>query len=252
MSKKQESAQQELTVAQATDVALAAQNLDAWGESPVSSRDIIIPKILAMQGLSELVTEGKAAFGDFVDSVSGEVLGSITKPLKFVPFYMEKVWIISSKKQGDQKFEFEKYEPVTPNNLDKPFTEFIMDREYKNEYSLQFYVLRPEDPSIPYVISFKSTSSRAGKILSTQMYVRNRAAGLTPASYVMELGGKKEKNDKGTFVVMETKPVEKTSPELLVEAMNWLQIIRQGGAKVAAEAPASASSDEYVSENVKF
>ena len=81
----------EVVETKGTEVVNAEQDLNAWGDAPVSARDIIIPKILAMQGLSELVTDGKAKFGDFVDSVTHQVLGSIDKPLEFVPFHMTKL-----------------------------------------------------------------------------------------------------------------------------------------------------------------
>lgn len=221
-------------------VAVSATTMEDWGQSEISSKDIIIPKILAMQGLSDFVSEGKAKLGDLVDSISGEVLGSIEKPVEFVPFHMEKVWIISRKKKGETKFEFEKYEAVTAENLGYPFEAKDGEDDVKYEYTLQFYCLLPTDTSMPYVISFKSTSLRSGKVLSTQMYVRNRAAGLTPPSYTMLLGGKKEKNDKGTFIVMDTKVKGRTSPELETECLNWFKVIKSGGAKVAAEKPESA------------
>jgi hypothetical protein len=233
MSKKNEVVSQ----GAGNQVALSATTLDDWGQSEISSKDIVIPKILAMQGLSELVSEGKAKLGDFVDSISGEVLGSIEKPVEFVPFHMEKVWIISVKKKGESKFEFDRYEPVTPQNMDYPFEAQVGDDMVKYEYTLQFYVLLPHDTSMPYVLSFKSTSLRSGKVLSTQMYVRNRAAGLTPPSYTMLLGGKKEKNDKGTFIVMDTRVKGRTPAELETECLNWYKVIKAGGAKVAAEKP---------------
>lgn len=245
MTKKNESVGTEVVAQGAGNaVALAAQNLNEWGAGDVSSRDLVIPKILAMQGLSELVSEGKAKLGDFVDSVSGEVLGSIEKPVEFIPFHMEKKWIISRKKKGEGKFEFERYEDVTAQNMDYPFEAQEGEDTIKYEYTLQFYVLLPHDTSMPYVISFKSTSLRSGKVLSTQMYVRNRAAGLVPPAYVMELGGKKEKNDKGTFIVMETKPKGKTPDNLLIECLNWYKVIKAGGAKVAEEAPEAQGSFE--------
>lgn len=232
MSKK------ETAVVEAGSTALAvSQNLDDWGQGDISSRDLIIPKILAMQGLSDLVTEGKAKIGDFVDSVAGTVLGSIEKPLEFIPFHMEKVWIISKRKKGESKYEFDRYEAVTAQNQDYPFEETVGEEEIKYEYTLQFYVLLPSDTSMPYVLSFKSTSLRSGKVLSTQMYIRNRAAGLVPPAYVIELGGKKEKNDKGTFVVMDVKPKSKTPDALISECLNWLKVIKSGAHKVAAEKP---------------
>lgn len=244
MSKQKSETGTEVVAATGNAVAasLLAHDLGEWGTGDISSRDLVIPKILAMQGLSELVSEGKAKLGDFVDSVSGQVLGSIDKPVEFIPFHMDKVWIVSRKKKGESKFEFERYEAVTPANMDLPFEAAEGDDTIKYEYTLQFYVLLPEDTSMPYVISFKSTSLRGGKVLSTQMFVRNRAAGLIPPAYIMELTGKKEKNDKGTFITMEARPKGKTPDSLLAECLNWYKVIKSGGAKVAAEKPESHST----------
>ena len=241
---------QEVVEAQTTAVATA--NLSDWGAPVIDARDVVIPKILLMQGISELVADGKAQIGDYVDSLTGVNLGSINKPLSFIPFHMEKLWVISGRKAGDTnaKFEFDKYEPVNSSNMQKPFNEIIGETEYKNEYTLQFYCLLPNDTSMPYVLSFKSTSSRAGKVLSTQMYVRNPAAGLTPPAYTMELGGHKDKNDKGTYMVMDVKPVGKTSDALIAECLNWYKIIQAGKTKVAPEP--STHGGSFAEENTKF
>ncbi len=247
MSKKNE-----VVNATAQEVVATHPAVSEWGDSEVSARDVIIPKILLMQGLSELVSDGKAKIGDYVDSISGEILGSIEKPLKIIPFHMNKVWIVSSRKVGESKFEFERYEEVTAANQGYPLTEVMGDQEIKYEYALQFYVLRPEDTSMPYVLTFKSTSSRAGRILSTQMYVRNKAAGLVPPAYIMELGGKKDKNDKGTFAVMEVKPLEKTSDDLISECLNWYKVIKSGNTKVAAEESTRPQENNYADTNAQF
>jgi hypothetical protein len=247
MSKKQQ--EQEVVEAKSQEVAALSQDLDAWGDNEASSRDIIIPKILCMQSTSELVTDGGAKMGDFVDSLTSEVLGNIDNPVKFIPFHMEKVYIISKKVKGASRFEFVQYEPVANQNY--PFEEEVGDDTIKYEYTLQFYCLREEDTSLPYVLSFKSTSLRAGKVLSTQMYVRNKAAGLVPPAYTMELSGRKDKNDQGTFVVMEVKAGNKTSPELIGECLNWFKIIKSGKARVAPEAAASGSGN-YASEETNY
>lgn len=254
MSKNKEAVVTETAVTEAQTQAVVSAEATAladWGTNDASSRDIIIPKILAMQGLSELVTDGKAKIGDFVDSVMGDVLGSIDNPLEFIPFHMEKVWIISTRKKGESKYEFDRYEQVTVMNQNYPFEETVGDIETKYEYTLQFYVLLAKDTSMPYVLSFKSTSARAGKVLSTQMFVRNKAQGLVPPAVTMKLTGKKEKNDKGTFVVMEVLPSKATPPELIKECLTWYKVIAAGKTKVAAE-KSEASSAAYADENVKF
>ena len=59
-------------------------DLAEWGTPDVDATDVVIPKILAQQGLSKFVTEGKAKFGDFCNSLTGEVLGDLSKPISLV------------------------------------------------------------------------------------------------------------------------------------------------------------------------
>lgn len=195
-----------------------------------------------MQGLSDLVSEGKARMGDFVDSLSNEVIGSIEKPVEIVPFHMEKIYIISKREKGASRYEFDRIETVTNQNY--PFENELDGIQYKYEYCLQFYCLRPEDTSLPYVVSFKSTSLKTGKVLSTQMFVRNRAAGLVPPAFHMELGGRKEKNDQGTYVVMEVKQGQKTDSDLIAQCLDWMKIIRAGKTRVEHESSEPKHEEE--------
>lgn len=223
---------QEVAKKESTELALA-QDLNAWGDNQMSAQDMIIPKILCMQGLSDLVAEGKARMGDFVDSLSNDVIGSIDSPVNVIPFHMEKLYIISKKNKGESRYEFDRIE--TAVNQAYPYEDEIDTVQYKYEYALQFYCLRPEDTSLPYVVTFKSTSLKSGKVLSTQMFVRNRAAGLVPPAFTMQLCGRKEKNDQGTYIVMEVKQGEKTSDELIGQCLNWLKIVKAGQVKVQQE-----------------
>jgi hypothetical protein len=247
MSKKSES--KELKNQETAGEMTIANDLSAWGENEMSSRDMVIPKILCMQGLSDLVSDGKAKMGDFVDSLSNEVIGNIDEPVNFIPFHMEKIYIISKRDKGASRFEFDRIEPV--GNQDYPYEETIGNEEFKYEYTLQFYVLRPEDTTLPYVLSFKSTSLKAGKVLSTQMYVRNRAAGLVPPAYVMSLLGRKEKNDQGTFIVMDVKQGDKSTTDQISGCLEWLKIIKAGKAKVDHSSE-GASKKEYASDETQF
>ena len=207
----------------------------AWGEAPtLSAQDILIPKILAMQGLSDFVTDGEAKFGEFRDSVTKELLGSIDKPVEVIPFKMEKVWIEYTKK-GD-KFEFAGVVPITPANEGLEL-EFTKDgKECRRDRCMNFYVLLASETekagALPKIVSFRRTSSRAGKQLATMMYVTNRNAGLSPAGKVVALGGSKESNDKGTYVILNITEKEETTEAQVAVALKWLTTLRGSAHKV--------------------
>jgi hypothetical protein len=204
----------EVTVKQETS--LTIPSVDAWGTPDIGAQDILIPKILLMQGLSQFVADGAAQIGDFRDSVSGALLGNLSTPIQFLPVHIDKTWVLS-KKIGD-RFKYQTMMPVTRDNEN-------MEWEYtdnegvlcRRDYTMTCYCLLPSDVKeglpMPYTISFRRTSMRAGKKLFTQMYIRNKQAGKVPPASVMELSAKREKNDQGTYMVLDIAPVRASSNE---------------------------------------
>jgi len=101
-----------LTKADETTKAVAVDVNQGWDNDVyLGANDIIIPKILPMQGLSVMVADGKAMMGEFRDSLSGEKLGSIAEPIPFIPFHVEKVWDILEE-DGDQ-YKWVRSEPLS-------------------------------------------------------------------------------------------------------------------------------------------
>lgn len=219
----------EVTNATGSDVTIA-QDLDAWGQSNVSSQDIVIPKIMIMQKMSEAVEREVAVEGDFIDSLSEEKLGSIKEPLRFIPFHMNKTWIVQRMQDGD--YVFEGIEEVTPANEGRQWEEMVDGVKHKYQKSYNFYVLLESDPSMPYVLSLRSTSAKTGRVLATQMYIKNRQQGKVPPAYVMELGGVKEKNNKGSYIVAKVSVGRETTPEEIQQALQWYKTVAEGKAKV--------------------
>src|SRR3954471_23034774 len=81
----------EAPVAASTAVAMKAPvNMDDWGMPKLTAQDVVLPKILAMQGMSKLVTDGVAVMGEFRDSLNNVVLGDLKNPIEFIPFHLEK------------------------------------------------------------------------------------------------------------------------------------------------------------------
>lgn len=234
----------------ANTLAVATEEMQGWGnEVALGTQDIILAKILPMQGLSVLVADGKAMMGEFRDSLSGAKLGSIAEPIVIIPFHVEKVWDILEE-QGDQ-FKWVKSEPLIEDpikpgyNDNLPWSDTVDGIAVKRVRRMNFYVMLPSQiatgDSVPYVLSFKSTSYREGKKLFTQMYMRNRRANLAPAAYNFVLGGVKTKNDKGTFIVPTVELGLRVSAAELEECFNWYKLVKKGGVKVD-------ESEEVVSE----
>jgi hypothetical protein len=220
---------------------VAAQDMNEWGTEALESNDIMLPKLFLTQSTSELVGDGKAAIGDYVDSITEEKLGSITSPLEVIPFHMEKTYLTLKANGG----EFVGKQADVGQTL--PFEEMLPDgTAVKNYRTLDFYVLIPSQiksgAALPYVLSFKSSSLKAGKKLATIMYVKNRMMSLPPAATVVELGGKKEKKETNTFAVADVKEKRKATNEELSVAFGWFKTVKKGGVKVDAKDEQSYST----------
>lgn len=236
MEKQMTKKKNELTETGSNEVA-EYENTDAWGEEEVTHNDVIIPKILAMQGLSELVTDGKAMFGEFRNSVTGDLLAKNGESIEFIPVKRDKVWIEFTYDEKNDQYKFSGITPINRHNEDAPL-------EYRNDEGIlcrrdrtfNFYVLLTRDLEQnvvqPYVLSFRRTSLRAGKVLGTQMFITNKNASRIPAAVAMKLSGKKEQNDKGTFIklIVETSR-DATGPEMK-SAFSILQLIQSGETRV--------------------
>ena len=207
-----------------------AESLDAWGGQTMDQDDIVVPKILPMQGLSQLVAEGDAKMGEFRDSLTGELLAAEGETLSIIPFHLEKTWLTT-----DANGEFVGIEPITPANSDRQFEDTDeAGRQVRNFKCMNFYVLLADKMgtgAMPYVVTFRSTSSKAGRKLATMMYMKNRSMNLPPAATVVDLFGKREKNDKGTYIVMDVKESRRSSNEELEEAFNWFKVVQKGAAR---------------------
>jgi len=215
----------EVTKVESSEVSTDAADMGAWGNRETSAKDIIVPKVLLMQGLSEAVSDEKAKLGDFLYSLDDEVLGGFDKPITFIPFHYERLWIV--KHDG----EFHHIEPVTPANENMPWEELQGSTQVQNIYCLNVYAMLEGDLSLPVIIPFKSTSLKAGKKVVTQMDFKNKAAGLIPPAKAMELSASKVKNDKGTYAVLDCKEVRSSSKEEIAAAFSWYQAVNAGNTK---------------------
>lgn len=237
--------------------ALSTEVLNEWGVPVISSQDIVIPKILPMQGLSVAVAEGRASMGEFRDSLSNNLIGKIDQPFECIPFYVDKCWDIM-KEQPDGDFEWDSTVPIVENPASPDYNDnwqweaVVEGKKVKNVRRFNFYVLLPSElengGAVPYILSFRSTSFKEGRKLFTQMYMRNIRAGLPPAAYVIKIGGTRQKNDKGIFIVPNYELGRRTTDQELSEALAWIKMIKSGRVKADESDIQGAATELEVSD----
>lgn len=224
-----------------------------WGVQTSPSSDMLVPKILPMQGLSQFVVARKAQMGDFVDSLTGKKLGDIDTPVGIIPFFCQKMWDVQAQ-QADGGFKYDGTFPVVENPIDPNYNDNLkwqeegLDREgkkcmLKRIRRMNFFcLLDGQADGMPYVISFKSTSYREGRKLWTAMYVRNVSAKIPPAAFAYNLGGALQTNAKGAYIIPSVQETRRTTPAELTACLKWIKLINKGAVKV------DASDDQQVEE----
>lgn len=224
-----------------TESQLPAEMNSAWGGENLTKEDIIIPKILLMQGLSEMVTEGDAKMGEFRNSMEKEVvLGSDKKPVEVIIFGSYKTVQIFI--DG----EYNKTESWTPAHAELPWEEILEGGGTVKRTTCQnYYCIIPSEvakgEAFPFIITFKGMSFRGGQGIAT--HIQKLARFKKPsAAKVFAIKAVKTKNDKGTFFVMEGSPVRDASVKEIKEAFGWHQTFMKANVKAHAEGAEETSA----------
>lgn len=256
---KNQKVENQVEVKQATPLAVVEPQATT---QEVLSSDIIIPKLLLMQGLSDFVTERKAGLGDVVRSTTVEKLGNPETAIDFIPLKATMGWI-EQEKVG-QKFEYRKAVARTAQNENYPWSfwrnangaEF--DRpgqmgatEWRRVKTIDVFALLPSDIDafekemakakstgempdltktiLPVVISFRSTSFNAGKTVATFFAqvaeMATHAPQVRSYAYTLPLGCVAEKNDKGSFYIFKVGQPKKLDAKYLPYAERWVNTL---------------------------
>lgn len=240
-----------------------AMDLSQWGQAPISSKDIVIPRINLMQGLSNMVTEGEAVFGEFRDSLANKKLGDFKQGFQIIPFHMRKIFVeYDATDKTDKKYL--RTVDITPQNENLPYED--MGKNEKGEtiyisrdYVLEFFCLLPSElksgGELPYILSFRRTSLREGRKLATQMYVTNRGAGLPPPGLVVTVESGKQSNEKNSWAVAQVnlspEATRKATNEEMGLALKWFKTVNSGAAKVD-DTVYESETKQAVSEDMPF
>lgn len=236
---------------------------EASSKQDVVASDVLIPRLLLMQGISPLVTGRKAQIGDMIRSTTVEKLGDPETPVEIVPIRMSNSWIKfeTAKSAGGTQPQFRGMEERNSSNehLDWEF-EGPEGEEMFRRKAITLYALVPSDVAaynmeieramksgeapdlnrtvLPVVLTFQSTSFKhAGKkcasFFNTVKVNSMRVKGLAPFQYVLPLICREEKKGTNAWYVYDfeaPKPLKDTM--VREEAARWSTMLNSGNVKV--------------------
>lgn len=205
---------------------------------------MVIPKILPLQFMSEKVKKKEGEYGDFRDTLSNEKFGDLATPFEIIPIVCQKKWLefnLVPKKGGGFTREYRGAIPIQDNPMAPNYNDELPLKEegVERDRVVDCFILIPSEVAaggeLPYVVSFRRTSLKAGQKLLTQMYVKNQAARRVPAATVMLLSGFSKQNDDGEFVVQDVAPKREATMKELEAAFKWFKIITDAKTNVTVD-----------------
>ena len=235
-----------------------------WGAENIDANDVLIPKLLLMQGLSDFVAQGKANIGDYVKSTTGEIVAQRGDKVVFVPISTSKHWRIMEEEGG--RYQWRRNEEWTPDNANAEMQWVENGTNWRRDRTLSFFVLLAKDIKkerdaleamastgemqegdnvlIPCQLQFVRTSYNTGKQLITE-FAKAKKFRKPPAAWMYALSARQEKNDQGIYQVMELESAGLTDPRDLTVAYEWYKTITHSNVAVhEADAPVTVSEEE--------
>ena len=183
---------------------------DNRGAERVTNEDLILPKILLMQGLSKMVQEKGKVAGQFVNSLTEATLENTEfVPVVYTKFFNVVEWQMVGGKMK-QNFLFRTFDPSDDRLVGK---RLFNSAEGKAEVETVMNFLSLINGQ-PCIIPFSKTSTRAGQKLLTFQKLSKQA--LFANKY--KLVAVKQTNDQGTFYVKDVQLVGPIAGDELAEA----------------------------------
>lgn len=245
-----------LAVAQQNSVAVAADpDFDPSLVEGIDPSDILIPKLLLMQGLSTLVMQEQALAGELIDSVSKKVILGRPKPgekaptLEILPLSFSKSIDVSTKPKQipgkpDEKFKYQETLPFNETTALLPREEVLEDgTTVKRMHAILVAVFlrsQLDDPSaFPYIIKFKSSGYKVGKAVMNH-FQKCSMVRRNPHSMSLILSVDKETKDDNTYFVFKisegTRLDRVKDAEALESLKNWAKLTKSSKVRIDTSA----------------
>jgi len=239
MSKKQEKQEKELEVKNQTTEMTTSSSLDYSGNEEADASDIIVPRILLMQGTSKWVPE-TFNMGEIIDSVEEKVLAKKGATLKILPFIMKKTWEVFTQEQPPAWLRSEKWNAAN-DQLDWKFEEEDPDRGTidcfrQRNYGFYCFVLE-EDGSIdefaiPSLINFRSASGfKEGKKIAS-WFARMKSMNKPGFTVTWNITTETVKESDKSYQKFIVKRGETATEEQQKAVMKWLDLFATQAQKI--------------------
>ena len=211
-----------------TDEKRLAEYGGLMDETPVDQRDLFIPKLLLMQPLSDLVTQGSAKAGEIRGSLDGNLVAADDELVEIILFRTFKTWVVF-RDNGTGKPDFLEEVPLVPANAAWARNETVKGDTLVRYEQINYFGLLPseieEGVFLPYLLGLRSTSYKTGKQLETQR-AKLKDFGLPLPFKTFELSTQFTENEKGKYWIYTAKMGRPTTDQELAAVKHWNDLMK--------------------------
>lgn len=223
----------------------------------ITANDIIVPKILLMQAISEMVKQRKAFAGEFVHSIDEIKMDS---PLEFivVGYFKEILQYENNKYVKKDSWTHQKEMSMI---REETISGVKINKTISHNYSVVLTKDIAEMMPFPMVISFKKTSVKAGKKLGTSLLMLEEF-GKAPQVKTFNLVAKEESGDNGSYFVYDVQPGRNSTDIEIAASKRWADrmktsvvVVDEKDEEASSGAPSGAQEapkDIKVNSDIKF
>lgn len=243
------------TVAELKPTAIA---IVAPQSEEIDSSDVILPAVYLMQKMSEWVGDELAKAGQFVKSINKQVIGGRGQSVNLVPLSFNKSFRIAES-AGNKWVRNEPWDPAKSQEWELEeggrtlkrvkcinvyallVPELIAEAKEKEAVAKSGEMFDLEKALTPVLISFRSSSFKAGKVL-TDHFAKAQQYKAEPFVTTFKLDSLEQSNDDGDFYVADVVSAGKTPKEFYETCGYWRGLILKGKTKVVESEETSSDT----------
>ncbi len=207
----------------------------AWGSENIDSSDILVPKILCAQAISEAVVMGDVPLGSIYESIDKTVLANYnakdsakSEDLEVIAFSSYKTWVVTVDK------EYEGTYPYSPENANWVKEEEVEGKTIVRDLVNNFFVVCPKDLKehgpdgvFPYLLPLKRSSYKAGqKISTTATKLAKKSKPIASVVFKLSRTMGEHKESKGKYFIVDATFSRNTEPEEMKIAYEWYKTLQ--------------------------
>ena len=222
------------------EVVLGGDIYGTWGAGggdDFEQSDVITPRIILLQKMSQLVDDGSGKAGEFLDSIDKMILSDGVNALEIIIIDKNKSWKVSDVNGNKPVYvRMEEFNSETAS-ASYEFEENGIKMRRDKLFNYTCFVVKEKgglENEMPYLFTLSRSAGQVAKHLNT-IIEKLRVMKKPSAATTFLITSTKVTNDKGTWHIPEVKVGRPTTQEEAAVAFSWWESLKTGKVAIKAQ-----------------